>query len=186
MFFVCQIPYVLFGAPESRYFYLACPFLYLSLVLSASHLPGRKIRLAVVLALVAMNAVWAVDRAALWKGAYREAQRVKTAIEARMQHRSGLIVVVNLPDRYGPDNLMWKPYVWRNGLIAFHGEIIRVNTPGVPFTWDAADILVMARSDIRKAYPGHKLIEVTYAEPYDWRHFAIHDIGVDGSEIDTP
>jgi hypothetical protein len=176
MFFVCQIPYALFGAPESRYFYLACPFLYTSLVLSTSYLPGRKIRLAVVFALVVMNAVWAVDRAALWKGAYREAQRVKTAIEAQMQHLPDPTVVVNLPDRYGPKDLMWRPYVWRNGLSAFNGEIIRVNTPGVPFVWDASGIPVMARLDIHKKYPGYKLIEVTYVEPHDWRHFAIHDL----------
>ena len=133
--------------------------------------PAQNIRLAVVFALVVMNAVWAVDRAALWKGAYREAQRVKTAIEAQMRHRSGPIVVVNLPDRYGPENLIWRPYVWRNGLTAFNGEIIRVNTPCVPFTWDASGIPVMARSDIRKEYPDHKLIEVTYAEPHELETF---------------
>ncbi len=93
-----------------------------------------------------------------------------------MQHLSGPIVVVNLPDLYGPENLIWRPYVWRNGLTAFNGEIIRVNTPCVPFTWDVSGVPVMARSDIRKQYPDHKLIEVTYAEPQDWRHFAVHGI----------
>ena len=132
--------------------------------------------MAVVFGLVVMNAVWAVDRAALWKGAYREAQRVKAAIEAEMQNLPGPTVVVNLPDRYGPADMMWRPYVWRNGLIAFNGEITRVNTPGVPFTWDVSDTPVMERSDIRKRYPGYKLIEVTYAEPHDWRHFAVHDL----------
>ena len=34
---------------------------------------------------------------------------------------------------------------------------------------------IMARSDIRKRYPGYKLIEVTYRESSDWRHFAVHD-----------
>lgn len=175
MFLLCQIPYAFLGAPESRYFYVACPFLYTSIALSMSYVPGHRTRLAMALALVTMSTVWGVHRAALWRGAYREAQRIKTEIELRTQDQPAPTVVVNLPDRYGPENLMWRPYVWRNGLSAFKEEIIRVNTPGVPFVWDASGIPVMTRENVFRKYSGHRLIEVKYAEPRVWKHFAVGD-----------
>jgi len=176
LFFVCQVPYALLGAPESRYFYVGSLFFYPALVLAATRIPGRASFLIIAAALVALNGFWAVNRALLWKGAFREAQSVKAAIEGRMGTPRDTKVVVNLPDSYGPQDLMWRPFVWRDGLSDFRARIIRVNTPHVPFTWREARIPVMTRDEICGAYSAFDILEVTYASSESWRRFQVVDV----------
>lgn len=173
MFLVCLTPCLALGAPESRYFYLGCPFLYTALVLALSHLPGRRTPQVLAILLVIASGFWSVQRALWWRGASDEAQRVKTEIESRLRDPSDAIVVVNLPDRYGPDDLVWMPYVWRNGTIAIRALMVRVNTPGVPFTWRDASVPVMSREEIARAYAGRQVLEVVYAQPGCWQRFAV-------------
>lgn len=175
-FVLSQVPYLLLGAPESRYFYVASPFLSAAVILAASLARRRSILAAAGVILVGTHAFWATERAVLWRGAYREAQRVRLAIEERMRSPQDTKVVVNLPDRYGPPDMMWRPFVWRDGLGAISGRIIRVNTPDAPFTWRESGIPVMDRPDILRAYPRHDVMEVVYSAPGQWRSFAVIDL----------
>ncbi len=174
LFLLCQGPYAMLGAPESRYFYLGTAFFACAAAIGWARLPDRRLRLALLIALVGLHGVCSVGRALLWKGAYREAIHVKDAIEALAAgERERELVVVNLPDRYGPPGLVWRPYVWRRGLSAFHARIVRVNTPGCPFTWAESGIPMMPRERIAPEYRGRRICEVTYAQPDRWQAFAV-------------
>jgi hypothetical protein len=174
LFVLCQVPYALFGAPESRYFYLGIAFLASAVALAVGRIRHKRLRLAALVTLAAINALWAVDRSILWKGAYREAVRVKEAVEAiAAREAEKPLVIVNLPDRYGPADLVWRPYVWRNGLAAIRAPIARVNTPDCPFNWIDSDIPAMAAGQIASKYAGQPICEVIYADPADWRVFAV-------------
>jgi hypothetical protein len=176
LFLLCQGPYALLGAPESRYFYLGTAFLACAAVIGLARLPPRIMRAHVVLliALVGLHGLCSVGRALLWKGAYLEAVHVKSAIEALAAGEPEReLVVVNLPDRYGPPGLVWRPYVWRRGLSAIHARIVRVNTPGCPFTWAESGIPAMPRERIASEYRGRRICEVIDAEPGRWRVFAV-------------
>jgi hypothetical protein len=176
IFVLCQVPYVLFSSIQSRYFYVGCAFLYAAIAALVSLIPRRSIRLVVFAGLVLSAGLWAGQRALLWRDAYAEAQRLKAGIEAYARKASAPLVVVNLPYEYGPEGWMWMVPLWRNGMSAFKGEIIRVNTPGAPFTWGVPDIPVMLPEDVRRKFSGHSIVEVRYAQPHDWKRFAIQEL----------
>jgi hypothetical protein len=176
LFLLCQGPYALLGAPESRYFYLGTGFLACAAVIGLARLPPKIMRshALLLIALVGVHGLCSVGRALLWKEAYLEAVHVKSALEALAAGEPEReLVVVNLPDRYGPPGLVWRPYVWRRGLSAFHARIVRVNTPGCPFTWAESGIPAMPPERIASEYRGRRICEVIYAEPNRWQAFAV-------------
>ena len=174
VFLLCQGPYALLGAPESRYFYLSTAFLACAAVVGLARWPDRRLRLVLLIALVGLHGLCSAGRALLWKGAYREALHVKDAIEAIADGERGReLVVVNLPDRYGPAGLVWRPYLWRKGLSAIRARIVRVNTPGCPFTWADSGIPTLPPERIASEYGGRRICEVIYAEPGRWQVFAV-------------
>ena len=112
VFLLYQVPYVLLGMPESRYFYAGALFLFIVLVLGTERV-RRSFGLGLAVILIGSHALWSVERAVLWKGAFREAQQIKSALEqAGGVPSDSPLVVVNLPDHYGPEGLIWRPYMW--------------------------------------------------------------------------
>jgi hypothetical protein len=180
LFFLWQGPYVVFGATESRYFYLGSVFALGAVVLGITQFRRRWLGFGLVFALVVCHAVWSFDRALLWKGDYREAQRIKARLEALAAGApDGQLVVVNLPDHYGPPDLLWKPTMWRNGVQAIRAQIHRVNTPDCPFSWVDSGIPTMSREAIAAQYPRQPICEVMWSEPVSdsssgqWQHFVV-------------
>ncbi len=148
IFLFCQLPYVFLSAPTSRYFYFSSPFFFAAAVLAVAPWKFRTAKIGLLAAVLVLHACWAWQRAGLYDGAYRQSQAVWRAIEAIGPRNAGTpLVVVNLPDSYGPPGLMWGPNMWRNGLPAFRGDLIRVNTPGCPLAWPASRIPELSRRD---------------------------------------
>jgi hypothetical protein len=174
LFLLCQVPYILLSGPESRYCYLSSAFLFAAVVLPLAGGSVRAWKMGLLVVLVGFHAFWSWQRADLWKTAYREAQAVRMAVDAAAPGDSRTpLVVVNLPDSYGPPGLMWRPYMWRNGLTAFGRQIIRVNTPGSPLGWAESGIAQVPREQIRSRYPDSVICEVMFSREDDWRHLEV-------------
>lgn len=152
-FALCQVPYLLFGAPQSRYFYLASVFWVFSLTLSTTLFKKQPYVNLILLLYLMLTIVWANRRAELWYEAYQAAMDVKSSIESLPPCPQSELVIVNLPDSYGAPNIMWRPYIWRNGLRAIPRTIVRINTHGCLFIWAGSDIPLIERSAITARYP---------------------------------
>ncbi len=173
LYFVCVLPVQLFGVLQSRYAYIATPFLCVAVVCAVIQLKPKHIRIAICLLLVLGHAVFAIQRSQLWFRSYRAASSLRAAIQSIRVPIGRDLVVVNLPDSFGPPNLIWRPFVWRNGLSTFGRDIKRVNTPGCPFTWSKALIPSVPRDQIVASHPGCEVFEVEYLHPDDWREFRL-------------
>lgn len=159
LFALCQVPHFLFGAPQSRYFYMPCAFIYCIVLIALFRLP--RLRGAALLAalLAAVSLWWAMERSLLWRSAWRQARIVREQILALPDEGNGL-VIVNLPDSYGPEGLIWRPYVWRNGMPGIGRSFERVNTPGCPFIWEKGPVPVLPRASILAQYRAAAIYEV--------------------------
>ena len=173
LFFLCQIPYVIFAAPQSRYFYFPVLFLYASLLFVTSKIPKRSIQMALIIAFIAINTMWAYDRSRLWKGAYEQAQEVKRQIETIPLGMNEKLLIVNLPDHYGPEDMIWPPFMWRNGISVFDRTFELVNTTGCPYTYERSGIPIMDRSSIERSFKGMTIYEVVYEKAGDWKRFKV-------------
>jgi hypothetical protein len=173
LFFLCQIPYVIFAAPQSRYFYFPVLFLYASLLFVTSKIPKRSIQMALLTAFIAINAFWAYDRSRLWKGAYEQAQEVKRQIETIPLGMNEKLLIVNLPDHYGPEDMIWPPFMWRHGISVFERTFELVNTIGCPYTYERSGIPFMDRSSIKRSFKGMTIYEVVYENSGDWKRFKV-------------
>lgn len=159
LFLVCQFPYVFFSAPQSRYFYLPVAFIYCMVLMAAFRLPRVQWTALLSAMLVTISLWWAIERSFLWRSAWQQAQMLRERILALPETGSEL-VIVNLPDCHGPDGMIWRPYVWRNGMPGFGRSFVRVYTPGCPFTWEHGPVLVLPRELIRPKYPTAMIYEV--------------------------
>ena len=158
LFALSQAPHVLFSAPQSRYFYMPSAFLYGIALLLVFRLPRPRFAALLAALLAASSLWWAMERSLLWRSAWRQARILRERILALPESGSGL-VIVNLPDSYGPEGLIWRPYVWRNGMPGIGRSFERVNTPGAPFTWEAGPVPVLPRESIPARYPGAAIYE---------------------------
>ncbi len=152
LFFLCQIPYVIFAAPQSRYFYFPALFLYASLLFVTSKIPKRSLQMALLTAFITISAFWVYDRSRLWKGAYEQAQEVKRQIETIPLGMNEKLLIVNLPDHYGPEDMAWPPFMWRHGISGFGRTFELVNTTGCPYTYERSGIPMMHRSSIKRSF----------------------------------
>ncbi len=174
IFLLCQLPYVFFAAPTSRYYYFSSPFFFAAAVLAVAPWKSRAGKVGLLAAVLGLHACWAWQRADLYQGAYRQSQAVWRTIEAAAPGDARTpLVVVDLPDSYGPPGLMWSPNMWRNGVSAFHRELIRVNTPGCPFAWPPSGIPELSRAEILARYRHSDVCAVSYAAEGDWRSFQV-------------
>ena len=131
--------------------------------------------------LAASSLWWAMERSLLWRSAWLQAQMFRERILALPEAGSGL-VIVNLPDSYGPEGLIWRPYVWRNGMPGIGRSFERVNTPGAPFTWEAGPVPVLPRDSIPARYPGAAIYEAVHSRQGSQVVFSLSRFeGADGS-----
>lgn len=184
LYLVCLLPVVLFAALQARYTYIATPFLGMAIVGIVSQLRIKHLAPALCSLLILANAVWATERSQLWVGAYRAVRTLQTAINKIPDVGKDRLVVVNLPDSFGSPNMIWRPFVWRNGLSAFQRKIERVNTPYCPFISKEAPIRTMERNEIAACFPESDIYEVKYLVPEDWRQF--HLVPFQHRRIDNP
>lgn len=173
LYLVSLLPVLLFGVLQARYAYIATPFLSMAIVGMVSQLRMKHLVLSVCSVLILAHAVFAIERSQLWTGAYRAAHTLQTAIEDVPDAGKDPLVVVNLPDSFGPPNMLWRPFVWRNGLSAFRRKIERVNTPHCAFIWPESPIRMVARNEIGGCFPERDIYEVTYLVPGDWRRLSL-------------
>lgn len=187
IFILCQLPYIFLSYPESRYFYIGSFFLYSSIVLCMGFIKTPRYRIGLTVLLVLVSAIMSINRALLWKGAFRESDRIRMSIDnfADQTHCKQL-VVINLPDRYGPKGMMWRPYVWRNGLTAFNVQIARVNTNDAPFTWPEIWIPELNRKETFIKYPNLPVIEVAYNNSTSWKKFKLIKLLSKNFDADKP
>ncbi|MBN2053721.1 hypothetical protein JW905_02285 [bacterium] len=176
LYMLFQVPYALFGAVQSRYFYL--PTFFMALVMVKALIFPRKagwygvrVERWMMMALVAMHLLWAVQRGCWWRNAFEQALEIKAAILTLPDTGAGL-VIVNLTDHYGPPDLMSPPYVWRNGIRDIGRAIQRVQTPGAPNTWAAGPIPTLERARIAVEFAGYDLYEVRHRAG-DWREYEV-------------
>lgn len=173
IFFLWQVPYLLFATAQSRYFYFAAPFLCGSFLILVSRVRPAILRHAAYVALAAAHLYASADQALLWRDSYRESQRLKGLIENAAEKSLRPIIVVNLPDQYGPEGRTWRPFMWRKGLSSFSRPIIRVNCGQTDFTWIDAPVPVLSRMEIRARYPDQDIYEASYSAPEEWRSFKL-------------
>ena len=174
IFLFSQLPYTFLAAPTSRYFYLSAPFFFAAVVLAVAGWKSRAGKIGPLAALLVLHACWAHQRAELYLGAYGQSQAIYRVLAAIPAGDGRLpLVVVDLPDSYGPPDLMWGPNMWRNGMPAFPREIIRVSTPECPFTWPGCGFPQLSRAAILARYQGHAIYAVHYAAAGDWRRFQV-------------
>lgn len=177
IFFICQLPYILFSTPESRYFYIGSFFLYSAIVLSIGLINIALLRVGLTVILISLSTQMSFNRALLWKGAYQESNLIRISIDnLSAQARSRQVVVVNLPDRYGPKGMIWRPFMWRNGLSVFKESIARVNTNDAPFTWPEIWIPVLNRTEVFIKYPNLPVFEVAYNDVDSWSKFKVYKL----------
>jgi len=129
--------------------------------------------MALLTAFIAINAFWAYDRSRLWKGAYEQAQEVKRQIETIPLGMNEKLLIVNLPDHYGPEDMIWPPFMWRHGISVFERTFELVNTIGCPYTYERSGIPFMDRSSIKRSFKGMTIYEVVYEKAGDWKRFKV-------------
>jgi hypothetical protein len=173
LYFVCVLPVMLFGVLQSRYAYIAAPFLSVAVVCAIGRLAWCRLRLVLSLILIVAHALFAEQRSRMWLGASRVADELREAIESAPVVPGRDLVIVNLPDSFGPADMIWRPFVWRNGLSCFRSAIKRVNTPDCPFVWREGPIPVMEREQIRSLLPNSDVYEVVRHPPDNWRHYRL-------------
>ena len=76
--------------------------------------------------------------------------------------------------------------MWRNGVSAFHRELIRVNTPGCPFAWPPSGIPELSRAEILARYRHSDVCAVSYAAEGDWRSFQVERLERRGKPLRPP
>jgi len=177
LFFFCQLPYAMFAWPQARYFYLPMAFLYGSLAMILTLIRYRGIRWLLFASLLGFHGIWTVERSNLWKDTYEQALKVKSEIENISDVSAEELIVVNLPESYGPEGMWWRPFVWQNGFRVVSRKQ-RVNIPGTPYVRREEEsgingIRMMSRDEIISSFPPGHVYEVVYSKPGDWREFKV-------------
>jgi len=173
LYMVCWLPVLAFAGPQSRYVYIGTPFFAIASVELLRRIPAKRFAGFLIIAFVASHIFFAIQRSRLWLGAYNSAMAVRDTITDIEVPDGRELLIVNLPDQYGPPELTWRPFVWRNGSSSFGRPFVRVSTPDCSFSWKVGPIPVMKRQYITRMYPDATIYEVRYKTPGDWREFEV-------------
>lgn len=180
LFIVWQLPLVLLGYPQSRYFYLLSFPVYFIMVefmreiacLSVAK-AGKKLKIlipclyrvlgvAMALGILFVYFTWSHERVIWWVNASEQSQSIYVQIEAAAERELKPLAVINMPDRYGPEGIIWLPYLWRCGLVYFKNEFVQVYTYDCPHAPSKG--LFLPRELIAINYPEHVLYEVKHTD----------------------
>lgn len=115
---VCLGPVMLMGHPQSRYYYLqTIPFLLIGAQGMISVVKSSSIRLALGAGALLAGLIWNQDRLVLWLQASEQAQRLGQEIVAASHE--GPVIVSQMPEKWGPEDKIWLPWLWQCGTAIF-------------------------------------------------------------------
>lgn len=176
LFFVCQMPPALLGHPQSRYFYLPIFALYFVLLLFLDQVEAftriRKFALFCAFALFLVYFEWASFRLELWNEANIQAKTIREKISS-LPSTEKPILIINLPDRYGPDGMIWLPYICRSETSFGKMDFEQVYTPDCPNLYQNRDIPLLSREEIESKYENYAIYELTYANPKSYKEYCL-------------
>jgi hypothetical protein len=165
-FFGAVVPWVRGGNPSSRYFYLAMPFLYLALTLALQQLKSQYIAWGIATALLVSQFWSTYERAVLWVEADQQAHALmKEVVVLLSTFPSEKMVIVNVPEAYGPQQMPMRPQMWYCGFKEYlrgrNIDVALVKTDDSPFVWERSPDR-LSRDAVAAAYPEKTLYEVVY------------------------
>jgi len=162
-FFLLLVPAAWLSYPQSRYFYLPALFLFTLIFFLIEKLRWTSLKWGLCIAFASTHLYWASTKAMLWRDAYTESQLVKSAIEQLAEKEKRPLVVINLPDRYGPPGLIWRPYMWRCGYKEIAAKMQPVRTRDNKDSASNQDIPLVDRKHVPSYFPDQVVVEVTAA-----------------------
>jgi hypothetical protein len=168
---VWQLPLVLLGYPQSRYFYLLVfpvYFIYVQFIKEIVRLVNIPKSISIVkplgfsfsLGILCTYFFWSNQRVTWWKSAYEQSQSIYHQIETAAKIESNPLAVINMPDRHGPEGMIWLPYLWRCGLVHFQEAFVQVYTSDCHHPPSNSAALTFPKELIVERYPEHAFYEV--------------------------
>lgn len=155
---LCLIPQALFSFPQSRYYYLFMFPLYTLLLI-----PFKRTYLsAFACLLLILNFAWTSERLSLWIEASQKAEQLRQELSIIADSTQQPLVVLNLPDRYGPEQMIWLPYMWRFSKHMLSKDFIRMNTPDCPNLHQHQEVPVLDREAIAASHQNDLIYEIIY------------------------
>lgn len=166
-FFGAVLPWVKGGNPSSRYFYLAMPFLYLAIVLALTQMKYKSVSWAAAVILLSTQFWMTYERAQLWVEADHAAHALMEQTEALLSasNMANSLVIVNVPEAYGPPQMPMRPQLWYCGFkeyLSVKGwNVAFAKTDDSSFVWSKSSGR-LPRHTVAAMYPGVVLYEVVY------------------------
>lgn len=177
-------PWIWGGNPSSRYFYFPVAFLYLLLTCAIEKIPFNYLRQCVMLMAMAVTLTFTFTRLELWKAAEGEAQKLRHHIERiittrEMHHKKQKpLVIVNMPDAFGPAEMPLRPQMWFCGFDAVLPGIQIVKTDDCPFIWKK-DPNRVKRAHIQALFQDADIYEIVLKEKGCKETFALVPFNID-------
>lgn len=176
-FFLSIFPWVNGGNPSSRYFYVSMPFIFIAVAIGLGKIKNQFLALSLGGFFLLIQLNFTYERDVLWKKAFEQSQHLSEATkEILIKHSSNLVVLVNIPDAYGPEKMPMRPQMWFSGFNQLFPDIKVVKARGCPFIWTRGTD-PFSRQEIFEAYQGSALYEAVYRSQNDWREFALIPFG---------
>jgi hypothetical protein len=177
IFFTSQIPQIVLGYPQSRYFYFPMFSLYFLFLLFLDEMQERwRIRYfssIIMVILLCLHLTWTHYRIALWTEASRQAQFIREQVVTLAKDEDKPIILVDLPDRYGPEDMIWLPFIWQCGIVIFPFQFERVNTDNCSHLVSKSGYPILNPSEIMARYPEHAVYQVMHKNPGDYREYQV-------------
>ncbi len=127
---VCQLPTAFFGYPQSRYLYFPSFAMYGCLVLMLSQM--KRVTMLLYGAVITAYVAIAIMRVDYWKEASNVTQEIYGQVTQTLERHSSSVVILDFPDSYGPEEVIWRPYLWRCGKEIFGSQLRTKVTSGAP------------------------------------------------------
>lgn len=171
-FFLSIFPWVNGGNPSSRYFYVSMPFIFIAVAIGIGKIKNQFVALSLAGFFLLIQLAFTYERDVLWKKAFEQSQNISEAAKDILKHSSNLVVLVNIPDAYGPEKMPMRPQMWFSGFNQLFPDIKVVKARGCPFIWTRGTV-PFSRQEISDAYQGSTLYEAVYRSQNDWQEFKL-------------
>lgn len=176
-FFISIVLWVWGGNPSGRYFYIPMLFLYLILACGFDLMKNTRISSSLIALILALECIWAYQRAALWNQAYAHSLSINQELHKITANATSSIILINPPEAYGPEHMPMRPQMWHCGLQSLIPTLEVVMTKGCPYVWGNREGLIY-RDEIKQKYMTTKPIyEIVYESPNDWTKFKVVPFG---------
>lgn len=180
LFMICQIPYMLVGGSmQSRYLYLPAAFLYAAVSILIGGIPSRTARVSALALTACVTLIWGFQRSIQWAEAWEQSDAIRQQIESIPLEPGRQLVILNLPDTWGPASLAFNPFMWRNGYgTAFERSFEFYNTDDCTRPWTGGTVPVVGRSMVDSVFADAVVWEVVPDDPVERRTFRVVPFGV--------